>query len=111
MPELFADVQVEQIGVDLSKVVDRVSKQYDDPEIAFQKEAIQNSWDVRKDKKTGKDWVVKIDEYVDDNNFSHIVIEDYGTIGMDQERWDGFSSLWKPFPPLRPTPSASPGSP
>ncbi len=51
MSNLLTTIKTEQIGADLSKVVDRISKQYERPDIAFQKEAIQNSWDVREDKK------------------------------------------------------------
>jgi len=96
MLDLLADIKTEEIGADLSKVVDRVSKQYDRPDIAFQKEAIQNSWDVRNDKKTGKDWLVKIYECKEDDKKTHIVIEDLGTEGMNKDRWESFSSLWRP---------------
>lgn len=87
---------MEEIGADLSKVVDRVTKQYDKPVIAFQKEAIQNSWDVRKSRKNGENWRVEIEEFVDDNGNSHVIVQDYGTLGMNSNRWEGFSSLWKP---------------
>lgn len=96
MPNLLTTIKTEQIGADLSKVVDRVSKQYDRPDIAFQKEAIQNSWDIREDKKEGKKWLFKIYEYKDSNKKTHIVVEDFGTKGMNKDRWEGFSSLWRP---------------
>src|SRR3989338_6165269 len=96
MPKLLTSIKTEQIGADLSKVVDRVAKQYDYPDIAFQKEAIQNSWDVRNDRKTGKDWSLKIYEYKDKNNKTHVVVEDFETKGMNKDRWDAFSSLWRP---------------
>lgn len=96
MPYSLINIKTEQIGADLSKVVDRVSKQYDRPNIAFQKEAIQNSWDVREDKKEGKEWNIKIYEYKDEDKKSHVVVEDFGTKGMNQERWEAFSSLWRP---------------
>jgi len=96
MPNPLASIKTEQIGADLSKVVDRVSKQYDRPDIAFQKEATQNSWDVRNDRKAGKEWTLKIDEYKDSDIKIHVVVEDFGTKGMNQERWEAFSSLWRP---------------
>lgn len=96
MPNLLTSIKTEQIGADLSKVVDRVSKQYDRPDIAFQKEAIQNSWDVREDKKEGRGWHFKIYEYKDSEKKTHVVVEDFGTKGMNQDRWEGFSSLWRP---------------
>lgn len=96
MSNLLASIETEQIGADLSKVVDRVSKQYDRPDIAFQKEAIQNSWDVRNDKKTGKEWSLKIYEFLDESKRTHVVVEDFGTKGMNKDRWGAFSSLWRP---------------
>lgn len=89
-------IKTEQIEADLSKVVDRVSKQYDRPDIAFQKEAIQNSWDVRENKKEGKEWWLKIYEYKDSDKKTNVVVEDFGTKGMNQDRWEAFSSLWRP---------------
>src|SRR3989344_3584322 len=96
MSNLLAGIKTEQIGADLSKVVDRVSKQYDRPDIAFQKEAIQNSWDVREDKKEGKEWLLKIYDYKDKDNKTHVIVEDFGTRGMNKDRWEAFSSLWRP---------------
>ena len=86
MPYSFTNIKTEQIGADLSKVVDRISKQYDRPNIAFQKEAIQNSWDVRENRKEGKGWILKIDRYRDKDKKIHVVVEDFGTKGMNQER-------------------------
>jgi len=96
MSNLLTNIKTEQIGADLSKVVDRISKQYDRPDIAFQKEAIQNSWDVRENKKEGKEWWLKIYEYKDSDKKTHVVVEDFGTKGMNQDRWEAFSSLWRP---------------
>ncbi len=96
MSSILTTIKTEQIGADLSKVVDRVSKQYDRPDIAFQKEAIQNSWDVRENKKEGKEWWLKIYEYKDSDKKTHVVVEDFGTKGMNQDRWEAFSSLWRP---------------
>jgi hypothetical protein len=96
MPKILGDIKTEQIRADLSKVVDRISKQYDNPDIALQKEAIQNSWDVREDKKEGKGWSFKIYEYKDRGGKIHIVVEDFGTKGMNNKRWEAFASLWHP---------------
>lgn len=93
---LPTSLKTEQIGADLSKVVDRISKQYDRPDIAFQKEAIQNSWDVRGDKKHAIEWYLKIYKYNDNDRKTHVVVEDFGTEGMNKDRWESFSSLWKP---------------
>jgi hypothetical protein len=90
------NIKTEQIGADLSKVVDRISKQYDRPDIALQKEAIQNSWDVREDKREGNEWLLKIYEQRTMDGNTHIVVEDFGTKGMNEKRWEGFTSLWRP---------------
>lgn len=96
MDSQIEKIKTEQIAADLSKVVDRVSKQYDRPDIAFQKEAIQNSWDERADLKHGNNWLIKINTFTDEVGKTHVVIEDFGTHGMNIEKWEGFSSLWKP---------------
>jgi len=90
------NIPTKRIATDTSKVVNRVSMQYENLETAFQKEAIQNSWDARTDKKTAKDWLVNVYQFTDTNNLTHIVVEDSGTTGMNSKRWDGFSALWMP---------------
>ena len=96
----ISNFKTETIRVGSSNVVDRIKKQYDDLPIAFQKEAIQNSWDARYPKKgpheeQGKGWSVKIDTFNDDG-MTHLVIEDFGTTGMSAKKWDAFQSLWLP---------------
>jgi hypothetical protein len=88
---------LEKIGVDTSKVVEKIYKQYEDPYKAFLKEAIQNSWDARKDKKHAQGWGIKFYLFSDTSyRQTHLIIEDFGTTGMDDERWESFLSLWKP---------------
>lgn len=89
-------IETQTIDADLDQAVDRVRRLYEDLSTAFQKEAIQNSWDARKDRKKGKGWLVKID-CIKDNKKKHIIIEDFGTWGMDKNRWKAFMALWKPF--------------
>ena len=93
--EIFGRIETEIIDADLSKVVDRIIKQYEIFPNAFQKEAIQNSWDARLDRKEGKDWEIKIYIYNEDKQ-THLIVEDFGTKGMDERRWGAFLSLWKP---------------
>jgi len=90
-----SEIKTEQIGADLSKVVDRIVKQYEIFPKAFQKEAIQNAWDARLDRNEGKGWIVKIYTYNEDKQ-THLIVEDFGTKGLDAERWGAFLSLWKP---------------
>lgn len=86
----------EQIGADLSEVVDKIRRQYSDPFNAFQKEAIQNSWDAREDRREGSGWLVNIDTFQDKEENEHVIVEDSGTNGMNEEGWEAFQSLWKP---------------
>jgi hypothetical protein len=83
------------IDADLSKVVDRIIKQYEIFPKAFQKEALQNAWDARMDKKEAKGWKVKIYTFKESRQ-THLIIEDFGTTGMDEKKWKAFLSLWKP---------------
>lgn len=89
------DILTEQIGADLSKVVDKIVKQYDIFPKAFQKEAIQNAWDARLNRNEGKDWMLKMYTYKE-NEQVYFVIEDFGTKGLNAKRWNAFLSLWKP---------------
>jgi len=92
---VFGNIETEQIDADLSKVVDRITKQYENFPKAFQKEATQNSWDARSDKKEANGWEVKIYAY-NEADQTHLVVEDFGTKGMNEERWNAFLSLWRP---------------
>jgi len=84
-------IETERIDWDDNQVVDRVVRQYENFIKAFQKEAIQNAWDARLDKKNGRNW--KITFRLHDNN---LLIEDYGTTGMDNNKMYAFLSLWIP---------------
>ncbi len=92
----IASIETEQIDWDDTKVVDRVVRQYDNFPKAFQKECIQNSWDARLDRKKGKGWEIRIYSHRDINGKVHLIVEDFGTKGMNEKRLDAFLSLWKP---------------
>lgn len=92
----ITSIETEQIDWDDTKVVDRVVRQYENFPEAFQKECIQNSWDARLDRKKGKEWKIKIYTHRDANGKVHVIIEDFGTKGMNKKRLDAFLSLWKP---------------
>lgn len=93
--EVKFNIKTEKIDADLSQVVDRIKKQYESLPKAFQKEAIQNAWDVRLDRKKGGGWKIKIYSYKE-NDKTHLILEDFDTKGMNKERWEAFLSLWKP---------------
>lgn len=85
------DLNKEKIEIGGENVVDRIVRQYDSFLIAFQKEAIQNAWDARQDRKKAINWKIDIKEFN-----SHLILEDSGTTGMDARKWKAFTSLWKP---------------
>lgn len=88
-------IETEIIAADLSQVVDRITRQYSDFPTAFQKEAIQNSWDAREDRAKGTNWLFRMYS-LEEETKSHLIIEDFGTKGMNYERWEAFQSLWRP---------------
>ncbi len=92
----ITSIRTERIDWDETKVVDRIVRQYEDLPKAFQKECIQNSWDARLDRREGKEWKIKIYFFKDGNRKTHLIIEDFGTKGMNEKRLDAFLSLWKP---------------
>lgn len=93
--EPITSIETETIEADLLHVVDRIERQYQDFLPAFQKEAIQNSWDARVNKKHGKNWSINF-KIVSESDKKHLIIEDAGTTGMNKEGWKAFTALWKP---------------
>jgi hypothetical protein len=91
------NIKTETIEAGLEHVVDRIVRQYEEFHTAFQKEAIQNAWDARLDRKHAKDWKIKVDLFKEPHSDKqHLIIEDFHTYGMDKERWRAFLALWKP---------------
>jgi len=76
------------VNLELSDV--NIADQYPNIFDGLQKDAAQNSWDARATKK-GKDWKL-IFKYLHDRHI--IVIEDFGTTGMNAEKWNSYQSLW-----------------
>jgi len=76
--------------VNLKQSKKNIADQYGDLIDGFQREAIQNSWDARKNNE-GKEW--KIELTYDPANHN-LRVEDFGTTGMTAENWDRFHSLW-----------------
>lgn len=76
--------------MDLKRSDENIADQYPNIFEGLQKDAGQNSWDARATKK-GKDWKL-IFRYLPARN--SIVIEDFGTTGMDEEKWQNYQSLW-----------------
>lgn len=76
--------------VNLERTDENIADQYPDIFDGLQKDAIQNAWDAKLTKK-GKDWKT-IFRYEPTHNA--LIIEDFGTTGMDAERWERYQGLW-----------------
>lgn len=76
--------------VNLGRSDENIAEQYPNIYEGLQKDAGQNSWDARLTKK-GKDWKL-IFRYVPEYN--SLIIEDLGTTGMDETRWNSYQNLW-----------------
>jgi hypothetical protein len=76
--------------VNLGRSDENIADQYPNIFDGLQKDAAQNSWDARATKK-GKDWKL-IFKYLHDRHI--LIIEDFGTTGMNDEKWNSYQSLW-----------------
>jgi len=76
--------------VKLEKTAQNIADQYDNLCEGLQKDSGQNSWDARSTKK-GKDWKL-VFKYFPAHNC--LMIEDFGTLGMNSDRWNSYQSLW-----------------
>ena len=76
--------------VNLERSDANIAEQYSNIYEGLQKDAAQNSWDARATKK-GKDWKL-VFKYIHERDI--LVIEDFGTTGMDSKKWVAYQSLW-----------------
>lgn len=76
--------------VNLERSDANIAEQYTNIYEGLQKDASQNAWDARATKK-GKDWKL-IFKYIHERDI--LVIEDFGTTGMDSKKWIRYQSLW-----------------
>lgn len=76
--------------VNLERTDENIADQYPDIFDGLQKDGIQNAWDARLTKK-GKNWKI-IFKY--EPNYNALIIEDFGTTGMNQEKWERYQGLW-----------------
>jgi len=76
--------------INLERSDANIAEQYPNIYEGLQKDAAQNSWDARATKK-GKDWKL-VFKYIHERDI--LVIEDFGTTGMDSKKWVAYQSLW-----------------
>jgi len=77
--------------VNLEDSDEHIANQYDNVLEGLQKDAGQNSWDARLTKK-GRNWQLNF-TYLPTHNI--LIIEDFGTKGMNDTRWEQYQGLWK----------------
>ena len=87
----FSGLTLRKKEVDVNKFEqENIAQQYDSIADGIQKEVIQNSWDARLDKTTGKGWKLELSY----DPVSHVLrAEDFGTTGMDDQDWKNFNGL------------------
>lgn len=85
-----SSLKLEPTKVNLKESKKNIAEQYDSLLDGFQKEAIQNAWDARADDE-GKGWRIEISY---DPKSHALRAEDFGTTGMNAEKWEKFHSLW-----------------
>ncbi len=76
--------------VNLGKTAQNIAEQYDNLCEGLQKDAGQNSWDARLTAK-GKAWKLAF-RYI--HQLNSLILEDFGTTGMPDEKWIAYQSLW-----------------
>jgi len=76
--------------VNLERSDANIAEQYQNIYEGLQKDAAQNAWDARLTNK-GKDWKLNF-RYIHERNI--LVIEDFGTTGMDEDQWLKYQGLW-----------------
>jgi len=76
--------------VNLERTDENIADQYPDIFDGLQKDAIQNSWDAKITKK-GSGWKLFF-KYEPVHNA--LIIEDFGTTGMNEEKWKQYQGLW-----------------
>jgi len=76
--------------VNLGRTDENIAEQYDNLCEGLQKDAGQNSWDAKATAK-GKDWKLA---FTYNPKHNCVIIEDFGTLGMNAKRWKEYQSLW-----------------
>lgn len=82
--------KVKRREVNLERTDENIADQYPNLCEGLQKDAGQNSWDARATNK-GKGWKL-VFRYIPDLN--SLIMEDFGTFGMNAKRWREYQSPW-----------------
>lgn len=83
------------IKADLTNLDEIISKQYEDNIRGIAKDSMQNSWEARKYRKRGTGFRMVYEFFKKiDGHKNVLVLEDFGTTGMDERRWEVFHAHW-----------------
>jgi len=84
-----------RVKTDLTKLDELIAKQYEDIIRGIVKDSLQNSWEARINRKKGTDFRMVYNFYNDLDGLKNVLmLEDFGTVGMDNKRWEAFHSHW-----------------
>lgn len=84
-----------RVETDLSRLDELIARQYEDKIRGFAKDTMQNSWEARIHRKRGSDFRMVYQFYKNLDGMKNVLmLEDFGTMGMDDARWKAFHSHW-----------------
>ncbi len=84
-----------KIAVNLSQLDEIISKQYEDKIRGFVKDSMQNSWEARASRKHGTGFKMICEFFPLLDRYENVLMfEDFGTVGLTDERWKAFHSHW-----------------
>jgi len=84
------------IKADLTNLDEIISKQYEDKIRGIAKDSMQNSWEARKYRKKGTGFRMSYKFFKKiDGHRNILLLEDTGTTGMDERRWEAFHAHWR----------------
>lgn len=86
---------MKMVETDLSRLDELIARQYEDKIRGFIKDTMQNSWEARINRKRGTDFRMVYQFYRNLDGMKNVLmLEDFGTKGMDYARWKAFHSHW-----------------
>ncbi len=84
-----------EVKADLSNLDEIISRQYEDKIRGIAKDSMQNSWEARIHRKKGTGFKMVYEFFKElDGHKNVLMFEDFGTVGMNDQRWKAFHSHW-----------------
>lgn len=93
--KIRGQLTMRKVETDLSKLDELIARQYEDKIRGFAKDSLQNSWEARVNRKKGTNFKIIYHFHKKlDSAKNVLMLEDFGTTGMNDERWKAFHSHW-----------------